>query len=165
MKQLPDIQTRRKICVYFVKVGLTDPSNDDNQNDDGGGLVCACARVYVCARVCVHACVHASVRDVFAIHDNDILPRLIMIKIKIIFRYFIEIAHTDYFQSKGTRQVHIMTHHFDQKIIGAFPVNFSPMCSTASSHSRFHMSTVLRSTLCTTSVYLHFVPDWCSLHP
>ena len=30
-------------------------------------------------RVCVHACV----RDVFAIYDNDILPRLIMIIIKI----------------------------------------------------------------------------------
>ena len=31
-----------------------------------------------CARACVHACV----RDVFAIYDNDILPRLIMIIIK-----------------------------------------------------------------------------------
>ena len=37
----------------------------------------------------------ACVRDVFAIYDNTILPRLIMIIIKIIFLYFIEIAHTD----------------------------------------------------------------------
>ena len=43
-------------------------------------------------RVC--ACVHACVRDVFAIYDNDILPRLIMIIIKIIILYFIQIRHT-----------------------------------------------------------------------
>ena len=41
--------------------------------------------------------VHACVRDVFAIYDNDILPRLIMIIIKIIFLYFIQIRHTDDF--------------------------------------------------------------------
>ena len=48
--------------------------------------------------VCVFACVrmHACVRDVFAIYNNDILPRLIMI-IKIIFLYFIQIRHTDDF--------------------------------------------------------------------
>ena len=34
-------------------------------------------------RVCMHACV----RDVIAIYDNNILPRLIMIIIKIIFAY------------------------------------------------------------------------------
>ena len=50
-----------------------------------------CVRECVCACVC--ACVHACVRDVFAIYDN-ILPRLIMIIIKIIFLYFTEIAHT-----------------------------------------------------------------------
>ena len=44
--------------------GRTDPSNSDNQNGDGGGLVCVCMR--------------ACVRDVFAIYDNTILPRLIM---------------------------------------------------------------------------------------
>ena len=43
------------------------------------------------ARVCVHACV----RDVFSIYDNDILPRLIMIIIKIMILYFIQIRHTD----------------------------------------------------------------------
>ena len=54
-----------------------------------------------CARVCVCACLH----DVFAIYDDNILPRLIMIIIKIIFRYFIEIGHTDDFPSTGTRLV------------------------------------------------------------
>ena len=51
------------------------------------------ASVSVCARACVHACM----RDVFAIYDNDILPRLIMIIIKIIILYFIQIRHTDDF--------------------------------------------------------------------
>ena len=51
---------------------------------------------------CVGACMRACVRDVFAIYDNNILPRLIMIIIKIIFLYFIEIAHTDDFPSTGT---------------------------------------------------------------
>ena len=40
-------------------VGRTDPSNSDNQNGVG---VCACG----CA----------CMRDVFAIYDNNILPRL-----------------------------------------------------------------------------------------
>ena len=40
---------------------------------------------------------HACVRDVVAIYDNDILPRLIMIIIKIIVLYFIQIRHTDDF--------------------------------------------------------------------
>ena len=62
-------------------VGRIDPSNSDNQNGDGGGLVCACERVCVCACVC--ACEHACMRA-FAIYDNNILPRLIMIIIKII---------------------------------------------------------------------------------
>ena len=52
----------------------------------GGGV-----RVRECERVC------ACVRDVFAIYDNDILPRLIMIIIKIIILYFIQIRHTDDF--------------------------------------------------------------------
>ena len=41
--------------------------------------------------------VHECVRDVFAIYDNDIFPRLIMIIIKIIILYFIQIRHTDDF--------------------------------------------------------------------
>ena len=40
---------------------------------------------------------HACVRDVFAFYDNDILPRLIMIIIKTIILYFIQIRHTDDF--------------------------------------------------------------------
>ena len=117
MKQLPVIQRSRKVCVNFVMVGRTDPSNSDKQNGDSGGLVYArvCARVCVCVRVCscVRACVraceraseHACVRGVFAIYDNNSLPRLIMIIIKIIFLYFIEIAHIDDFPATGTRLV------------------------------------------------------------
>ena len=74
MKQLPAIRRRRKGDVNFVMVGHTDPSNSNNKNGDGGGLVC------VYASECVCACVR--VRDVFAIYDNNILPRLIMIIIK-----------------------------------------------------------------------------------
>ena len=50
----------------------------------------------VCARVPAHACV----RDVFAIYNNNILPKLIKIIIKIIILYFIQIRHTDDFPSK-----------------------------------------------------------------
>ena len=57
--------------------------------------VCGCERVCTCVRACMHACV----RDVFVIYDNNILPRLIMIMIQIIFLYFIEIANTDDFPS------------------------------------------------------------------
>ena len=60
----------------------------------GVGL-CVFASVSVCVRV--RACVHACMRDVFAIYDNDILSRLIMIIIKIIILYFIQIRHTDDF--------------------------------------------------------------------
>ena len=60
---------------------------------------CECARMYV--RTCV--------RDVFAKYDNNTLPRLIMIIIKTIFLYFIEIALTDdYFPSTGSRHVTII---------------------------------------------------------
>ena len=52
-------------------------------------------RVRECDRVC--ECVHACVRGVFAIYDNDILLRLIMMIIKIIILYFIQIRHTDDF--------------------------------------------------------------------
>ena len=47
--------------------------------------------------VYVFASVRACVHDVFAIYDNDIFPRLIMIIIKIIILYFIQIRHTDDF--------------------------------------------------------------------
>ena len=39
------------------------------------------------------ACMHACVHDVFAIYDDNILSRLIMIIIKIIILYFIQISH------------------------------------------------------------------------
>ena len=45
----------------------------------------------------VRECERACMRDVFAIYDNDMLPRLIMIIIKIIILYFIQIRHTDDF--------------------------------------------------------------------
>ena len=72
-----------------INLGGTDASN---LNGDGGVCVCAracvraCMRECVCARVraCVRACVCECVRDVFAIYDNNILPRLIMIIIKLL---------------------------------------------------------------------------------
>ena len=63
----------------------------------GGGV-----RVRECERVHATPCMHACVRDVFAIHDNDILPMLIMIIINIIILCFIQIRHTDDFPSTGT---------------------------------------------------------------
>ncbi len=50
---------------------------------------------------CVCVCVRA--RHVFAIYDNNIWPRLIIIIIKTIILYFIQITHTDDFSSTGTR--------------------------------------------------------------
>ena len=54
--------------------------------------------------VCVCASVHACVREVFW-YDNNIWPRLIMMVIKIIILYFIQIRHIDDFPSTGTRLV------------------------------------------------------------
>ena len=73
------------------------------------------SRASVCVRACVRACVlscgragvRACVSDVFAIYDNNILPRLIMIIITIMFLYFIEIAHTGDFLLTGTLLVNI----------------------------------------------------------
>ena len=67
-----------------------------------GGGVCVFASVSGCARACVRACVS----DVFAIYDNDILPRLIIIIITIIIVYFIQIRHTDDFPQTGNRLVY-----------------------------------------------------------
>ena len=48
------------------------------------------------------------VRDVFAIYDNNISPGLLMIIIKIIILYFIQIRHTDDFPPTGTpASIHI----------------------------------------------------------
>ena len=74
------------------------PVCTETANSDGGGWGVR-LRECVCGRARIHACVH----DVFAIFYNNILPRLIMIKIS--FLYFIEIAHTDDFPSTGTRLV------------------------------------------------------------
>ena len=68
-------------------------------------LVCVFVCVCVCARTIVRVCMRACVRDVFAIYDNNISPRLIMIIIKNIILYFIQIRYTDDFPSTGTRLV------------------------------------------------------------
>ena len=73
--------------------------------------MCVWVCVFVCVRACahVHACVRARVRDVFAIYKNNISPRLIMIIIKIIILYVIQIRHTDDFPSTGTKLVEVKT--------------------------------------------------------
>ena len=48
------------------------------------------------------------VRDVCAIYDNNISPSLLMIIIKIIILYFIQIRHTDAFPPTGTLLVQII---------------------------------------------------------
>ena len=48
------------------------------------------------------------VRDVCAIYDNNISPSLLMIMIKIIILYFIQIRHTDDFPPTGTLLVIII---------------------------------------------------------
>ena len=63
---------------------------------------------------------HACVRDVVAIYDNDILPRLIMIIIKIIVLYFIQIRHTDDFSYTGTRLVIIKIGGSDEEGIALY---------------------------------------------
>ena len=55
----------------------------------------------MCASVHVRTSVHTCVRDVFAIYDDIIFPRLIMIIIKIIILYLIQIRHTNDFPSTG----------------------------------------------------------------
>ena len=50
------------------------------------------------------------VRNVCAIYDNNISPSLLMIIIKIIVLYFIQIRHTDAFPPTGTLLVTIMLH-------------------------------------------------------
>ena len=74
-------------CLASVESG--GPSHDgimvgrtETANSDGGGWG---VRVRECVRM--RARMHACVHHVFAIYDNNILPKLIMIKI--IFLYFI----------------------------------------------------------------------------
>ena len=59
-----------------------------------------CGGVRECARVSVRTSVRVCVCDVFAICDDNILSRLIMIIIKIIILYFIQIRHTDDFPQR-----------------------------------------------------------------
>ena len=54
----------------------------------------------LCARM------SACLRDVFAIYDNNISPRLIMTIIKIGIRYFKQITHSDDFPLTGIQLVH-----------------------------------------------------------
>ena len=72
-----------------------------HRHSDGRGW--GGVRVHECEPV--WACMHACVRDVFAIYDHNILPRLKMIIINIFILYFIQIRHTDDFPSTGTRLV------------------------------------------------------------
>ena len=123
------------------RLGATDASN---LNGDGGVCVCVWVCVCVCVCVCVHArmcmracmracaCVRASacVRDVFALYDNNISPRLIMIIIKIIILYFIQIRHFDDFPSTGTRLICI-------KGKGSFYIAQYPVRWTAQSTCSF----------------------------
>ena len=62
----------------------------------------------------MHACVCMCVRDVFAIDDNNILLRLIMIIIKIIFLDLIDIAHTDDFPPPHGYPVSTYNYDFSQ---------------------------------------------------
>ena len=64
-------------------LGAHRPCNSDNLDCDGGGSV----------RACECACINACMRDVLAIYDNIISPRLVIIIIKTIILYFIQITH------------------------------------------------------------------------
>ena len=79
-----------------LMVGRTEAANSDGRV---WGWACACARM--CASVRVPTSVHACVRDVFVIYDDDIVSMLIMIIIKIIILFFIQIIHTGDFSSAG----------------------------------------------------------------
>ena len=68
--------------------------------------VCARMRACTCVRARVRACASACLRDVFAIYDNNISPRSIMIIIKISILYFVQIRQSDDFTSTDTRLVH-----------------------------------------------------------
>ena len=84
----PLSRQRRKRCAQPWRTDWAHRYSEQRRSWVGVG-VCVFASVSVCARACVHACV----RDVFAIYDSYILPRLIMIIIKIIILYFIQIRH------------------------------------------------------------------------
>ena len=86
----PLSRQRRKRCTQPWRTDWAHRYSEQRRSWVGVGVgVCLFASLSVCARACVRACMHACVRDVFAIYDNDILPRLIMIIIKIIILYLI----------------------------------------------------------------------------
>ena len=100
VKRQKGVCTSNTLCACFYG---TDPSNSDTATavcvcvgGGGGGM---CTRSHRCVRTRVRACVRPCVRDVFAIYINNIRPRLIMIIIKNIILYFIQIRHTDDFPS------------------------------------------------------------------
>ena len=95
-------QNRRKEALIPSRLGATNPSK-----------LTVCVRVCVRACVPVCACVSGCLHDVFAIYDN-ISHSLIMIIIKIIILYFIQIRrHTDDFPSMSTRLVYLKKLHFE----------------------------------------------------
>ena len=92
--------TDEKGALTPSRLGTTDLMNLN-------GGVCVHARASIRTRLCTCVCMCVRIRDVFAMYDNNISPRLIMIIIKIIILYFIQIRHTDDFPSTGTRLVYI----------------------------------------------------------
>ena len=91
-------RTGKKWGVHFITLGRHRRIEPEWRRR----CVCMCARARACM-CCMRACVCAWC--VFAMYDNNISPRLIMIIITIIILYFIQIRHTDNFPSTGTRLV------------------------------------------------------------
>ena len=91
--------------------GWLQPSHSTTLTWNDRRCVCMCVCVFVCVcacvRVCVCACVRACARACLMCFQYTIIvwPRLIMLIIKIIILYFIQIGHFDDFPSTGTRLV------------------------------------------------------------
>ena len=88
------LNCREQSVVGPLRLAGTDPSNSDTATAACVGCVCTRSRGFVRTRV------RACVRDLFAIYDNNFLPRL---KNNIL--HFIHIRHTDDFASTGNRLV------------------------------------------------------------
>ena len=82
------------------------------------------------------------VRDVCAIYDNNISPSLLMIIIKIIILYFIQIRHTDAFPPTGTLLV-VIIHHWE-RMLNCHPRFFEIKCRRGG-RSRGRKSNLTRS--------------------
>ena len=85
-------------------------------------------------RACMRACAMCLQYTII-----DILPRLIMIIIKIIILYFIQIRHTDDFSSTGTRLVCIIYALYPQKVLT------NPLGILVQRHSRPIVQIVLKA--------------------